>query len=204
MVLGPSVAPLYDFGGLPTQLEQRNEASQVWVFLRKPLDASMGFLRKTPRCNLGVARAAGADVTSSEASSPSMLELLDSHMILEELRHHFEAFTPELFANVATDASGLDRLLSSLSENIGADQFVVEARVRMLWRACTPAVQNQPKLSSSATLEAPEKQDSWTDTFPAKLSAATILHQTPKPKTLHPTLPCLASMAEISSSSSLK
>ena len=32
MVLGPSVAPFDDFGGLPTQLEQRNEASQVWVF----------------------------------------------------------------------------------------------------------------------------------------------------------------------------
>ena len=117
----------------------------------------MGFLRKTPRCNLGVARAAGADVTSSEASSPSMLELLDSHMIPEELRHHFEALTPELFANVATDASGLDRFLPSLSENIGADQFVVEARVRMLWRACTPAVQNQPQVSIFGDCGGPRK-----------------------------------------------
>eukprot|EP00439_Symbiodinium_sp_Y106_P012663 s3263_g1.t2 len=57
-----------------------------------------------------------------------MASLLASHAIPEALHYHFAEFTPEVFANVAADATSLDRFLASLVENFGPDQFVVEAR----------------------------------------------------------------------------
>ena len=56
--------------------------------------------------------------------------------LLRCLQYHFVEFTPSVFANVAADATSLERFLASLVKNVGPDQFVVEARVRMLWKEC--------------------------------------------------------------------
>ena len=73
-----------------------------------------------------------------EPSAPpaSMSTLLLIHATPEVLHYHFVEFTPSVFANVAADATSLERFLASLVKNVGPDQFVVEARVRMLWKEC--------------------------------------------------------------------
>ena len=88
---------------------------------------------------------------SADPSSPpaTMASLLASHAIPEALHYHFAEFTPEVFANVAADATSLDRFLASLVENFGPDQFVVEARVRMLWKECASLQCSTAKKSSS-------------------------------------------------------
>ncbi|CAE7578370.1 unnamed protein product [Symbiodinium sp. CCMP2592] len=73
-------------------------------------------------------RVKGALPVDPDPSVSTMASLLASHNIPEALHYHFAEFTPEIFANVATDAASLDRFLGSLVENLGADQFVVEAR----------------------------------------------------------------------------
>jgi len=101
-----------------------------------------------------------------------METLLRAYEVPQDLHMYFNDFTPELFANVAADASGLDRFLASLVLNSGTDAFVVEARIRMLWKACQPSEQPKPeaKVASKSSNEAP---DSWADPFPSKLSATT-------------------------------
>ena len=100
----------------------------------------------------------------------TMQDILLQHSMPEVLHHHFAGFTPDLFAHVAAEASGLDRFLESLLENHGPDQFLVEASVRKLWQQCREA--SKPSFPPPAPSGLPAG-DSWSDPFPAKLSAAT-------------------------------
>ncbi|CAE7781180.1 unnamed protein product, partial [Symbiodinium necroappetens] len=104
-------------------------------------------------------------------SAPTMAELLAEHSIPEVLHYHFAEFSPSVFANVSTDAAGLDRFLGSLMENTGPEMFAVEARVRMLWKSCVAQCSESKKAPGDQSLGV--KADSWSDPFPAKLSATT-------------------------------
>ncbi|CAE7265839.1 unnamed protein product, partial [Symbiodinium necroappetens] len=104
-------------------------------------------------------------------SAPTMAELLAEHSIPEVLHYHFAEFSPSVFANVSTDAAGLDRFLGSLMENTGPEMFAVEARVRMLWKSCVAQCSESKKAPGDQSMDV--KADSWSDPFPAKLSATT-------------------------------
>ena len=126
------------------------------------------------RLHICVQAACHAGDAPADPSSPpaTMASLLASHAVPEALHYHFAEFTPEVFANVAADATSLDRFLASLVENFGPDQFVVEARVRMLWKECASLQCSTAKKSSSEEGGSSNaaKPDSWADPYPAKLS----------------------------------
>ena len=109
-----------------------------------------------------------------EPSAPlaSMSTLLINHAIREVLHYHFVEFTPSVFANVAADATSLERFLASLVENVGPDQFVVEARVRMLWKECASHQGSVASAPSADAASQASKPDSWADPYPAKLSSS--------------------------------
>ena len=109
-----------------------------------------------------------------EPSAPlaSMSTLLINHAIREVLHYHFVEFTPSVFANVAADATSLERFLASLVENVGPDQFVVEARVRMLWKECASQHGTVASAPSAGAASQASKPDSWADPDPAKLSSS--------------------------------
>ena len=88
------------------------------------------------------------------------------------LHYRFLEFTPSVFANVAADATSLDRFLASLVENVGPDQFVVEARVRMLWKECASQHGTLASAPSEGAASQASKPDSWADPYPAKLSSS--------------------------------
>ena len=108
----------------------------------------------------------------ASALPASMSTLLLTHSIPEVLHYHFLEFTPSVFANVAADATSLERFLASLVENVGPDQFVVEARVRMLWKECASQHGTVASAPSAGAASQASKPDSWADPYPAKLSSS--------------------------------
>ena len=73
---------------------------------------------------------------------------------------------------MAADATSLERFLASLVENVGPDQFVVEARVRMLWKECASQHGTVASAPSAGAASQASKPGSWADPYPAKLSSS--------------------------------